>query len=126
MQRYIYDSWNSVMDSDHNPLRHIPDLHVRHLIMQILAFMWAIVFSIIVINSLTAFMYSAIGHVIFVAGVVVTVATFRQAERSPHSFNWMNGYHSHGRGRNYVIWRDKNGNPHKQPLPDNDPGGEHE
>ena len=25
MRQFIYDSWNSVMDGDRNPLRHIPD-----------------------------------------------------------------------------------------------------
>jgi len=126
MREWIYNCWNVVMDHNKNPLSAIPDLQVRHMVMQILAFMWSTIFAIMILDSVYAFMYSAIGHVIFVAGVVVTVATFRQAERSPQSFNWMNGYHSHGRGRNFVIWRDKNGNPHKQPLPDNDPGGEHE
>ena len=36
------------------------------------------------------------------------------------------GYHSYGRGREYVILRDKFGNPFKHQLPKNDPGGEHE
>ena len=35
-------------------------------------------------------------------------------------------YHSYGRGRDYVIYRDKFGNPFKVRLPKNDPGGEHE
>jgi len=34
-----------VMDSRLNPLSHIPDTNVRHLAMQILAWMWCIVFS---------------------------------------------------------------------------------
>ena len=126
MKKFIFDSWNAVMDHNKNPLSAIPGLQVRHMVMQILAFMWSTIFAIMILDSIYAFMYSAIGHVIFVTGIVVTVATFKQAERNPQSFNWMNGYHSHGRGRNFVIWRDKNGNPHKQPLPDNDPGGEHE
>jgi len=121
MQRYIYDNWNSVMDSDHNPLRHIPDLQVRHLIMQILAFMWAIVFSIMIVNSLTAFMYSAIGHIVFLSAVVITVATFKTAETNPGVFKLKKGYHSPSRSRNY-MWI--NGN--KFILPENDPGGEHE
>ena len=35
-------------------------------------------------------------------------------------------YHSYGRGRDYVIYRDIFGNPFKVRLPKNDPGGEHE
>jgi hypothetical protein len=114
------------MDAEHNPLKNIPDLMVRHMVMQILAFMWSSVFAIMVINSITAFMYSAIGHVIFVAAVVITVATFKVAETNPGAFKFKNGYHSHGRGRNYTIYRDKDGIAHKVPLDPNDPGGEHE
>jgi len=126
MRQFVVDSWNSVMDMEHNPLKNIPDLMVRHMVMQILAFMWSSVFAIMVINSITAFMYSAIGHVIFVAAVVITVATFKVAETNPGAFRFENGYHSHGRGRNYTIYRDKNGIAHKVPLDPNDPGGEHE
>ena len=126
MRPFVVDSWNSVMDMEHNPLKNIPDLMVRHMVMQILAFMWSSVFAIMVINSITAFMYSAIGHVIFVAAVVITVATFKVAETNPGAFRFKNGYHSHGRGRNHTIYRDKNGIAHKGPLDPNDPGGEHE
>ena len=126
MRQFVVDSWNSVMDMEHNPLKNIPDLMVRHMVMRILAFMWSSVFAIMVINSITAFMYSAIGHVIFVAAVVITVATFKVAETNPGAFRFKNGYHSHGRGRNYTIYRDKNGIAHKVPLDPNDPGGEHE
>jgi len=126
MRQFVVQSWNSVMDAEHNPLKNIPDLMVRHMVMQILAFMWSSVFAIMVINSITAFMYSAIGHVIFVAAVVITVATFKVAETNPGAFKFKNGYHSHGRGRNYTIYRDKNGIAHKVPLDPNDPGGEHE
>ena len=126
MRQFVVDSWNSVMDMEHNPLKNIPDLMVRHMVMQILAFMWSSVFAIMGINSITAFMYSAIGHVIFVAAVVITVATFKVAETNPGAFRFKNGYHSHGRGRNYTIYRDKNGIAHKVQLDPNDPGGEHE
>ena len=46
MLKFIYESWNIVMNSDRNPLSNIQDLHVRHLIMQLLAWMWCIVFSL--------------------------------------------------------------------------------
>tara|TARA_B100001057_G_scaffold166402_1_gene167078 strand:+ start:2190 stop:2534 length:345 start_codon:yes stop_codon:yes gene_type:complete len=114
------------MDHNKNPLRHIPDMQVRHMIMQVLAFMWSSIFAILIVDSVWAFGVSAIGHVVFVAGIVITVATFKVAERSPGSFNFIKGYHSYGRGRGYVILRDKKGNPIKHYLPANDPGGEHE
>ena len=115
------------MDAEINPLRNIPDLHVRHMIMQILAFMWSAVFAITIADSIMAFGISAIAHVLLVAAVVITVGTFKIAEHKPSMFQWRkDGYHSHGRGRMYTIYRDKEGNAHKVPLDPNDPGGEHE
>jgi hypothetical protein len=115
------------MDAEVNPLRHIPDLQVRHMIMQILAFMWSSVFAIAIADSIMAFGISAIVHMLLVAAVVITVGTFKLAEHKPNAFEWRrDGYHSHGRGRMYTIYRDKNGNAKKVELPVGDPGGEHE
>jgi len=126
MREFIFESWNTIMDHNKNPLRAIPDLQVRHMVMQILAFMWSTVFAIIIVNNIWVFMYSAIGHALFVGAVVVTVATFRVAEKIPNAFKFKNGYHSYGRGRGSIIFRDKNGIAQKVPLDPNDPGGEHE
>ena len=126
MRQFIYDAWNGVMNYERNPLRHIPDLQVRHMVMQIMAFMWSAVFALYIANSITAFGISAIAHMAFIVAIVLTVGTFKVAEVSPNSFNFIKGYHSYGRGRGYVILRDKNGNPIKKYLPPNDPGGEHE
>jgi hypothetical protein len=126
MRQFIVDCWNGVMNFEHNPLRHIPDLQVRHMVMQILAFVWSGVFAIYIANSITAFGISAFAHMALLAAVVLTVGSFKVAEKSPGTFNFLKGYHSYGRGRNYVIMRDEKGNPYKQNLPPNDPGGEHE
>jgi len=123
LRKFIYDCWNHVMNSEVNPLRHIPDMQVRHMVMQVLAFMWSAVFAIMIAESVWAFGVSALAHVLLVAATVITVATFKVAEHKP----WLFGtYHSYGRGRGYVIYRDKNGNPYRVPLDKNDPGGEHE
>ena len=126
MRELIVNSWNSIMDHNLNPLRHIPDLQVRHMVMQVLAFMWSGVFALLIADSITVFAYSSIAHIAFITAVVVTVATFKVAEKSPASFDFIKGYHSYGRGRGHVIMRDKNGNPYKVNLPKGDPGGEHE
>ena len=34
---FIINCWNAVMNHNVNPLRHIPDLQVRHVVLQILA-----------------------------------------------------------------------------------------
>ena len=54
MREFIFSSWNGVMDHNKNPLRHIPDLQVRHMVMQILAFMWSSVFAIMIVNSVNS------------------------------------------------------------------------
>jgi len=86
MRQWIYDSWNGVMDMDRNPLRHIPDLSTRHMVLQILAWMWCIVFSFYV-GSFVAFGISAIAHIFLLAAIVITVGTFETARRKPNFFN---------------------------------------
>tara|TARA_Y100000361_G_C10902958_1_gene210016 strand:- start:158 stop:451 length:294 start_codon:yes stop_codon:yes gene_type:complete len=85
MNKFIYDSWNVVMNSEHNPLRNIPDTNTRHLVMQLLAWMWCIIFSMY-IGSITVFGISALLHSILIAGIVVTVATFEVARKRPQYF----------------------------------------
>ena len=126
MRKWVYDCWNHVMDAEVNPLRHIPDLQVRHMVMQVLAFMWSAVFALLIADNVASFGISAIAHIALVAAVVITVGTFKVAEHKPSMFEFRKGYHSHGRGRMYTIYRDKNGVAHKVPLPPGDPGGEHE
>ena len=126
IREWIVSGWNGIMDHKINPLRHIPDLQVRHMMMQVLAFMWSSIFAILIVDSVWAFGISAIAHIMFIGGVVITVATFKVAESNPNAFNFVKGYHSYGRGRGHVIMRDKNGNPYKVNLPKGDPGGEHE
>ncbi len=126
IREWIVDSWNGIMNYERNPLRHIPDLQVRHMVMQILAFLWSGVFALLIADSITVFAYSSVAHIALISAIVVTVATFKVAEKSPTSFNFLNGYHSLGRSRSYTIYRDKKGKVHKVELPEGDPGGEHE
>lgn len=117
----IVNAWDGVMNHDVNPLRHIPDLQTRHFVMQILAWMWCIVFSFYV-GSYVVFGISAIAHILFIAAVVVTVGTFETAKRNPKLFRLRSdGYHSVSRTRQY-MWI----NGERIKLDPNDPGGEHE
>jgi len=122
MRNFIVNSWDGVMNFNHNPLRHIPDLQVRHLILQILAWMWCITFSLF-FSSWYVFGITVVGHFVLILAIVVTVITFGATERT---YRFKEGYHSHGRARDYVMYRDNNGNPYKVKLPNNDPGGEHD
>merc|ERR1711991_387140 len=92
MRNFVVNCWDHIMNAEVNPLRNIPDLHVRHMIMQVLAFMWSAVFSIAIAESVYAFGISAIVHVLFIAAVVVTVGTFKMVERRPWAFG---SYHSY-------------------------------
>ena len=85
MREFIYDSWNGVMDAERNPLKHIPDTNVRHVVMQVLAWMWCITFAML-IGSWTVFAISAVAHVFLIAAIVITVATFETAKRKPQFF----------------------------------------
>ena len=74
--------YHLVMDSRHNPLSNIPDAITRHLVMQMLAWMWCIVFSMWV-GSIVVFGVSATIHAILLAGIFVTVGVFETAKRHP-------------------------------------------
>ena len=67
--------YNLVMDSRHNPLSHVPDTNTRHLVMQVLAWMWCIVFSMWM-GAIFVFGVSAAIHAILLAGVFFTVGVF--------------------------------------------------
>ncbi|MDC3234466.1 hypothetical protein OBB02_00290, partial [Candidatus Puniceispirillum sp.] len=75
MKQLITNMWNVVMEHDHNPLKHIGDIQVRHMVLQILAWMWCVVFAVST-GSITVFGVSAVAHTLLIAGVVGTVATF--------------------------------------------------
>ena len=123
MRETIYDMWNSVMNADHNPLKNIPSLQTRHMILQILAWTWASSFAL-AYGSLWIWGFSMIAHLCIIAAIVVTVATFETAKRKPNFFLRMeqgtNGYHTPSRTR-YMWYNGK-----RIELDKNDVGGEHE
>ena len=74
-----------IMNSRHNPLRNIPDMNTRHMIMQVLAWMWCIIFSMY-LGSIVAFGISAAIHALLIAGVFITAGVFETAKRRPQYF----------------------------------------
>ena len=118
MRQFIYDSWEGVMNAEKNPLRHIPDTNTRHMVLQILAWMWCIVFSMWV-GSFWVMGASMIAHVLILAAIVVTVATFETAKRRPTFFvDFPTSTPSRSRNMYY--------NGKKIKLDPQDKGGEHE
>ena len=124
MREFIYDSWNGIMNAEINPLKHIPDTNTRHMVLQVLAWMWCIVFSMYM-GSIFVMGVSMIAHVLFLTAIVVTVATFETAKNNPRAFKLRleqktNGYHTPSRTR-FMYYKGR-----RIELDKNDPGGEHE
>ena len=82
--------YSLVMDSRHNPLSYIPDTNTRHLVMQVLAWMWCIIFSMWM-GSILVFGVSATIHAILLAGIFATVGVFETAKRKPDYFGGLGG-----------------------------------
>ena len=68
MRKIIYDTWNVVMNHNINPLKNIPDINVRHIVMQALAFMWCVAFSTY-FTSIWLFGITTIAHIILLGAV---------------------------------------------------------
>ena len=81
----VNNLYKLIMDSKHNPLRNIPDMNTRHMIMQVLAWMWCIIFSMY-LGSIVAFGISAAIHALLIAGVFITAGVFETAKRRPQYF----------------------------------------
>ena len=81
----FHDAYQSIMDSRYNPLANIQDVTTRHLVMQMLAWMWCIIFSMWR-GSILIFGVSAAVHAILIAGVFITAATFENARTKPGYF----------------------------------------
>ena len=85
MRNSIVAAWNFLFDHEVSPLRHIPDFTVRHMVLQMLGWMWAIAFSL-AIGSYTFLAYSLVGHAILLGAVAITVATYTTATKRPKAF----------------------------------------
>ncbi len=74
----VKSSWESVMDETKNPLRNYA-LPTAHMLMQMLAWMWSAIFSLMV-GSYFVFGISAVGHSLVIAGLFFTILVFQKAE----------------------------------------------
>ena len=78
-------TYNSIMRRKYNPLSNIPNVATGHLIMQVLAWMWCIIFSMWM-GSVYVFGVTAIAHALIIAGVFITAAVFFTAKTTPTTF----------------------------------------
>jgi uncharacterized membrane protein len=81
----MINTYRLIMDSRYNPLSYITDMSVRHLLMQMLAWMWCIIFSMSV-GSVVVFGVSVFVHAILLAGVFITISVFQTAKHRPQYF----------------------------------------
>ena len=82
---WFYDAYNSVMNHNKNPLRHIPDPLSRMWIMTVLAWMWSIVFGMY-LGSVIYMGISLAAHFMLLFMVTFTAAVFYDAERRHDSW----------------------------------------
>ena len=88
--KYVHDSWNYIFDHEKSPLKNIPDIGVRHMVLQMLAYMWVVAFAIF-IGSLNGIVWSLLGHIALIVAVTVTAATYKVAESKPDTLLRMAG-----------------------------------
>ena len=85
MRNLVVFTWNYIFDHEVSPLRNISDFNVRHMVFQMLGWMWAISFSV-AIGSYTFMAVSLLGHAVLIGAVAVTVATYTAAAKRPQMF----------------------------------------
>ena len=81
----LYDMYNSVMDHNKNPLRHIPDPVSRLWIMTVLAWLWCIAFGLY-IGSVIYMGVSLIAHMGILFMIMFTASIFYDAENRGDSW----------------------------------------
>jgi hypothetical protein len=85
IRKFVVYFWNFVFNHEISPLRHIPDVAIRHYVLQALGLMWAVAFAVAV-GSYTFLAFSVIGHTVLIAAAALTVATWTTAVAKPELF----------------------------------------
>jgi hypothetical protein len=85
VRKFVVYLWNFVFNHEVSPLRNIPDVAIRHNILQVLGAMWAVSFAT-AMGSYTFMAASLIGHTALIAAAAITVATWTTASKNPKFF----------------------------------------
>ena len=80
-RRRVMYCWNFVFNHEVSPLRLIPDVAMRHYVLQALGLMWAVA-----VGSYTFLAVSVIGHTVLIAAAAITVTTWTAATAKPDLF----------------------------------------
>ena len=124
MRNWMIATATILFDDSKNDLRALPKT-VRLQLLSVLSFVWSTAFTLYFYGQLYADVWTGlvIGHLAIIMASYYTFKQFHNVKEKKYQFGT---YHSYGRGRDYVIYRDKHGQAYKVKLPDGDPGGEHE
>jgi hypothetical protein len=85
VRKFVVYCWNFVFNHEVSPLRNIPDVAIRHYVLQALGFMWAVAFAVAT-GGYTFLAVSVIGHTVLIAAAAITVATWTAATVKPEFF----------------------------------------
>ncbi len=85
LRKFVVFCWDFVFSHEVSPLRHIPDIAMRHYVLQALGLMWAAAF-VVATGSYTFMALSIIGHTVLIAASAITVATWTAATANPEIF----------------------------------------
>ena len=85
LRKSVIFCWDFVFNHEVSPLRHIPDVAMRHYVLQALGLMWAVAFAAAV-GSYTFMAVSVIGHTVLIGAAAITVATWTAATAKPEIF----------------------------------------
>ena len=85
LRKSVIFCWDFVFNHRVSPLRHIPDVAIRHYILQVLGLMWAVAFAVAA-GSYTFMAVSIIGHTVLIAAAAITVMTWTAATVKPEMF----------------------------------------
>ena len=126
MRRWFIEAATILFDDSKNDFRALPKT-VRLQLLTVLSFVWSTAFTLYFYGQIYADVWTGLvlGHVAIIMASYFTFKQFHNVSQKKFSYKF-GTYHSYGRSRDYVIYRDKHGNAYKVKLPENDPGGEHE
>ena len=85
VRKLIVFCWDFVFNHEVSPLRYIPDVAIRHYVLQALGLMWAAAFAVAA-GSYTFFAVSVLGHTVLIGAAAITVATWTAATAKPEIF----------------------------------------
>ncbi len=85
MRKLVVSAWNFIFNAEVSPLRHIEDKAMRHYVLQLLGFMWAVSFSV-ALGSYTFLAANILGHTVLIGAAAITVATYTTAKVKPRAF----------------------------------------